>query len=188
MFKLSRQQVRNHKLISAGLCVRCGAAKISDKSSSRCDCCLKIHRDESKKQTSTVFGRWASNISKRTSEVLSGSQSYACIFTWTHCDAVKAMGESIKFYCKEGFVVDHKIPIACAMNLNGTVDYDFGYYVTSLENLQIVTKSANIIKRHAVEKEIKKRAIELRRANVTGRTLYFILLNEFEHRLDYTKF
>lgn len=188
MFNLSKDQLRRRKLVSVGLCYKCATAPIANKSLSRCDSCLKIKRDENKKQTSTLFGRWASNVSKRTSEVLTGERSKSTAFTWTHSNAVKAMGESIKFYIKEGFVVDHKIPIVCAMHLNGTVDSEFGHYVTSLENLQIVTKSANMTKRFAVEKEIKKRAIELRTANVTGRALYLILFNEFEHRLDYTNF
>lgn len=188
MFKLPNQKLRRLKLLSVGLCTKCGVAPMSNKSSCRCDTCLKKDRDSTRERVKSVFGRWSSSISKRTTQVLSGKRNRSITLTWTHLDAVKAMGESIKFYIKEGFVVDHKIPIACAMHLNGTVDSEFGYYVTSLENLQIVTKSANMAKVHIIEKEIKKRAVELRRANVTGRALYLILFNEFEHRLDYTNF
>ncbi len=186
MFKLSTGQVRRRKLISNGLCTVCAITRISEKSACRCDSCLKIDRDRTRERDRSVFGKWAAAIKMATGDVLSGRRSYSVHLTWNHKDAVAAMGESIKFYSQEGFVADHKIPRMCAMNINGTVDYEFGYYISTLDNIQIITKSANIAKERNVEREIKQLATTLRRSNVVGRALYMRLLSEFEHRLDYT--
>jgi hypothetical protein len=186
MFKLSPTQVRTRKRAMDGLCTKCTTARISDKSTCRCDNCLKIDRERTRLRNSSLFGRWVLAIHHATTNVLRGRSSCSVHLTWSHKDAVAAMGEGIKFYAKEGFVADHKIPIACALNLNNTIDYEFGHYVTDLDNIQIITKSANSAKVHNVEREIKQTATILRRSNVVGRALYMRLLSEFGHRLSYT--
>jgi hypothetical protein len=188
VFKLSATQIKIRSLKAKGLCAVCAVCFLDEKSSHRCKACLESDKLRTRERDRSVFGKWSVTVVKRTSDVLVGKLNSSSVLTWTHGDAVKKFGQSVKFYTKEGFVADHKIPRACVMHLNGTVDYEFASYVTALDNIQIITKSANVAKEHQVEKEIKQTVNTLRRAGITGRALYFRILNEFEHRLDYTNF
>ncbi len=186
MFKLTKNQIRKRKKIASGLCVDCFNKK-SEKSSRRCDSCLKKNREAKAKTQSTPFGRWYNSVANATSMVLRGNNNTTKAFSWSHDDAVNFFGPGIKFYVDEGFFADHKIPLRCARKVCGGVDLEFAEHATSLQNIQLITKSANTLKGFNLDKEINRRSVVLRQRGLCGKKLFDLLMEEFDGLLDYTE-
>jgi hypothetical protein len=185
VFNLTKNQIRKREKIANGLCVDCFNKK-SEKSSRRCDSCLKKNRESKAKTQSTTFGRWYSNVASATNGVLRGNRTNTKILNWSHAEAVTVFGPGVKFYVEEGFFADHKIPLRCARQPCGSVDFEFAELATSTANIQLITKSANIIKGFNLDKEIISRAVILRQTGLYGYKLFDTLMQEFGNLLDYT--
>ncbi len=184
MLELSYYQRRSRQLNRKGKCHKC-SKPLAVNSKTRCAECLDKHAAHSRIANSTSYGKWAMSVRKATCSTVQGYIKRSKHLSWNAKDVEAKWGPDVIYYREERRVIDHKIPLSCAKTLDSKVDYEMADYLSSLDNLQLITFQANSLKTNTVEKEINAKAEILRRNGISGRALYFRLLSEFEGRLDF---
>lgn len=179
-------QRRSRQLKRKGKCHKC-AKPLANNGKTRCKSCLEKHREHEKARRSSEYGNWAGKVRQATRLTIQGYSKQSKHINWSLKEAQNKWGPDVIYYREENKVVDHKMPLACAKTLDSKVDYEMAEYLSSIDNLQIITTQANALKNKTVEKQINAKAELLRRAGINGRNLYLRLLSEFEHELDFTQ-
>lgn len=176
-----RSTTRNkRKRSNPSACSRCSKTK-EDLERSMCNKCLEIKKAYNLSSRATVFGMWISRVRYSSRTVALGHcYNKKRTFTskhlrWDHEDFCKAFPG----FKESGKDLDHIIPLACAESSNGQLDKNFGDLATSLENLQLLTRSENVTKAANLDRQIISRAKELRQQGRSGADLFHQLWAEF---------
>lgn len=186
MLVFNNYQRRYRQLNRKGKCHKC-CKPLSNNGKTRCKECLDKHAAHERAVLSTEYGKWANQVRQATRLTIQGYNKQSKHITWGIKEAKEKWGPDVIYYREERKVIDHKMPLSCAKTLDSKVDYEMAEYLSSIDNLQLITIQANSLKNKTVEKKINTKAELLRRVGVHGRNLYLRLLSEFEHELDFTQ-
>ena len=178
--EISNIRQRNERETSTK-CSRCYLVE-KESGKSLCRNCLNAVNKKAKELLKTHFGYWKHvirNASRKTAIGSDGKSKHlkSKLIGWDHKDFAKAFPN----FQQSGKDLDHIIPLACAESSPDQLDKDFGDLASSLQNLQLLTRSENVTKAANLDRQIKARALALRQQGKHGAELFHQLWAEFAY-------